>query len=170
MLRSWIIQQRDVHITRCPNNRIERDPGCLQSIVSISSSLLVCRFLSSHTTSATQRLVVLPQSHACAHFGCLRLDLNFSAELLSAYEYWVYGWGWNNLAVIVGEYFDHIECPTRAVGRDFRGWDCVFRPMPHICTFRDLDVSLSYLLLEKEGLEKAQGRLHSMLVGQQLVP
>ncbi|CAM9766126.1 unnamed protein product [Scytosiphon promiscuus] len=68
--------------------------------------------------------------------------------LLSAYQYWVYGWGWNNLAVIVEDYFDKVNCTTRAPHAGVHGWDCVFRPMPHVCAFRTINDYASFLSLE----------------------
>lgn len=64
------------------------------------------------------------------------------AELLTAYRYWVYGWDWGNLAVIIGEHFDRIECTSRASGVDVKGWHCIFQQMPHICTFRTVEVRI----------------------------
>lgn len=101
-------------------------------------SLKATPVLISHTTRC-------PPSPAHAQYDYGRL----SAGLLSAYEYWVYGWGWNSLAIILEEHYDGIECSTRAAGRDVHGWDCIFRPMPHICTFRTLEVSFIYLSLDK---------------------
>ncbi|CAN0059346.1 unnamed protein product, partial [Ectocarpus sp. 6 AP-2014] len=46
----------------------------------------------------------------------------------------------------VGGNFDHIECRGRAPSLNVSGWHCIFRPMPHICTFRTLEEYSSFLL------------------------
>lgn len=99
-----------------------------------------CRHLEHRAGLAQKRdhaLRVVPRGALLVFFSCV-----YNSELLTAYRYWLYGWDWGNLAVILGDHFDHIECSSRALGVDVQGWHCIFQQMPRICTFRTMKVRL----------------------------
>lgn len=101
----------------------------------------VCGVNMIHIGQSTLRLVQarrISKLSAAVGFSCCVF-----AELLTAYRYWMYGWDWGNLAVIVGEHFDHIKCTSRTSGVDVEGWHCIFQQMPHVCTFRTIEVRTS---------------------------
>lgn len=38
-------------------------------------------------------------------------------------------------------YLAHVECSFESKGQESSGWPCLFRPIPHMCTFDSREVS-----------------------------
>eukprot|EP00903_Cladosiphon_okamuranus_P005843 g5784.t1 len=58
-------------------------------------------------------------------------------NLLNAWVYALAVEGWKDLSVIIDDgQMAHVECGYRSPGkRTPKGWECLFQPMPHLCTF-----------------------------------
>lgn len=52
---------------------------------------------------------------------------------------WVYALAvekWNDLAVVIEAHqMSNVDCREESLGVASTGWDCLFLPMPHLCTF-----------------------------------
>ncbi|CAM9692366.1 unnamed protein product [Scytosiphon promiscuus] len=58
-------------------------------------------------------------------------------NLLNAWVYAIAVEGWSDMAVVISpDQMGKVECGERSNGKAFVGWDCLFNPMPHLCTFR----------------------------------
>ncbi|CAM9400430.1 unnamed protein product, partial [Hapterophycus canaliculatus] len=57
-------------------------------------------------------------------------------NLLNAWVYALAVEGWSDMAVVISpDQMGHVECGERSEGEALVGWDCLFRPMSHLCTF-----------------------------------
>lgn len=67
----------------------------------------------------------------------LFLHPRLSPDLLNAWVYAIAVEDWADLAVVIEEHqMAHVECGERSPGDAVtEGWNCLFLPMPHLCTF-----------------------------------
>lgn len=58
---------------------------------------------------------------------------------------WVYALSvekWSDMTVVVDEnQMKRVNCVEESGGEAQTGWDCLFTPMPHLCTFPSAEVS-----------------------------
>lgn len=63
---------------------------------------------------------------------------------------WVYALAverWSDLSVVIApNQLEHIECSEESRGEASTGWDCLFSPMPNLCTFHDAEVMKRFTL------------------------
>ena len=69
-----------------------------------------------------------------------------SPDLLNAWVYAIAVEEWTDMAVVIDDrQMAYVECgdkdPNNATTK---GWDCLFRPMPHVCTFGSIEVNKSW--------------------------
>lgn len=61
---------------------------------------------------------------------------------------WVYALAvehWADLAVIIDDnQMNYVECSEESMNQASWGWDCLFIPMPHLCTFPADEVKKSW--------------------------
>lgn len=62
--------------------------------------------------------------------------MSLSSDLLNAWVYALAVQKWTDLAVVFDKHdMAHVECGEKSTGNVSAGWDCLFQPMPHLCTF-----------------------------------
>lgn len=90
------------------------------------SRVCVTRFVSTHTRQLGQ-----PVCRRC---------LYPPADLLLAWLHAVVFKKWDGLAIILGhDQLANLKC-TGESGEESKGWDCLFGPMPHLCTYESIEV------------------------------
>lgn len=83
--------------------------------------------------------------------GCIRgrkryvwRPCGFGSNIIHLLNAWVYGLAvkkWSDLAIIVKDgRLDSLKCKG-ADGRNIQGYECLFQPMAHVCTFETMQVS-----------------------------
>ena len=65
-------------------------------------------------------------------------------DLLNAWVYAIAVENWNDMAVVFSpRQLSRVECHEESDGEASVGWDCMFSPMPHLCTFQDSEVCVN---------------------------
>ncbi|CBJ33653.1 Alpha-(1,6)-fucosyltransferase, family GT23 [Ectocarpus siliculosus] len=63
---------------------------------------------------------------------------------------WVYALSvekWSDMTVVVGEnQMKWVDCGEESGGEAQTGWDCIFKPMPHLCTFPSAESWKEYMV------------------------
>ena len=62
--------------------------------------------------------------------------------MLNAWVYALAVEGWVDMTVVVDDHqMSHVECGDESEGKASTGWECLFLPTPHLCTFESDVVS-----------------------------
>ena len=62
-------------------------------------------------------------------------------DLLNAWVHAIAVENWTDMAVIINPgQLSHVECHQESGEKASVGWDCMFSPMPHLCTFQHSEV------------------------------
>lgn len=68
--------------------------------------------------------------------------VNQLSDMLNAWVYALSVEKWSDMTVVVDEnQMKHLDCVQESSGEAETGWDCLFAPMPHLCTFPSAEVS-----------------------------
>ncbi|CAM9749320.1 unnamed protein product [Ascophyllum nodosum] len=68
-------------------------------------------------------------------------------NLLNAWVYAIAVENWNDMAVVFSpRQLSRVECHEESDGEASVGWDCMFSPMPHLCTFQDSEEWTDFML------------------------